>query len=197
MAFPPARRTFPPLCGISHAHDQETMRRRLHGTIPRLWLQSIAFQQTAADEVVAPTPRPAPMPPERDDDDDDEDLIEIDDADVEDLMSATEIDDADDDFFNLVDDLLISTEIDEYLIADDGVPEEVVSRCMKTMTCEEVAAAGGGETCAVCQDDMCREDRTNVGVLRCQHRFHADCIGKWLQMKNFCPLCKAVALEFM
>ncbi|KAH6814477.1 hypothetical protein C2S51_023495 [Perilla frutescens var. frutescens] len=194
MSFPPARRTFPPLCGISHAHDQETMRRRLHGTIPRLWLQSIAFQQAAADEVVDPTPPPAPDNPERDDDDD---LIESDDADVEDLMSATETDDADDDFFNLVDDLLISTEIDEYLIADDGVPEEVVSRFMKTMTCEEVAAAGGGEICAVCQDDMCREDRTDVGVLRCRHRFHADCIGKWLQMKNFCPLCKAVALEFM
>lgn len=33
-----------------------------------------------------------------------------------------------------------------------------------------------------------------MGKLRCEHRFHIECIDQWLRQKNWCPICKASAL---
>lgn len=33
--------------------------------------------------------------------------------------------------------------------------------------------------------------KDSVGKLKCGHDYHADCIKKWLQVKNVCPICKA------
>ncbi|KAJ9565479.1 hypothetical protein OSB04_001445 [Centaurea solstitialis] len=49
------------------------------------------------------------------------------------------------------------------------------------------------EICVVCQVEFEKEER--VGVLQCKHRFHAECIKKWLLHKNLCPLCKTQGLK--
>ncbi|EYU35904.1 hypothetical protein MIMGU_mgv1a018912mg, partial [Erythranthe guttata] len=42
------------------------------------------------------------------------------------------------------------------------------------------------------ESETCAEDR-KVGILRCRHEYHVDCIGRWLRIKNLCPLCKGSA----
>nr|CAB3460339.1 unnamed protein product [Digitaria exilis] len=37
--------------------------------------------------------------------------------------------------------------------------------------------------------------KDSVGKLKCGHDYHADCIKKWLQVKNVCPICKASAAD--
>ncbi|KAI3454604.1 hypothetical protein Pfo_011267 [Paulownia fortunei] len=76
-----------------------------------------------------------------------------------------------------------------------GLSEEVIGKWLKTRNpCRE--EEGVGEICAVCQDDLCQEnDRRMIGVLDCRHEYHAACIKEWLRRKNFCPLCRAVALR--
>lgn len=37
------------------------------------------------------------------------------------------------------------------------------------------------------------EENEMIGTLNCGHEYHAECIRKWLRLKNFCPVCKASA----
>ena len=37
------------------------------------------------------------------------------------------------------------------------------------------------------------KDNDLLGILKCRHDFHTDCIKKWLQVKNACPVCKSAA----
>jgi hypothetical protein len=37
--------------------------------------------------------------------------------------------------------------------------------------------------------------KDSMGKLKCGHDYHADCIKKWLQVKNICPICKASAAD--
>ena len=69
----------------------------------------------------------------------------------------------------------------------------------KSELVEAVREARGGEagaTCAVCCDDFESED--TVRVLRCGHRFHLECVDKWLlvghEVTAECPMCKASIL---
>ncbi|KVH94729.1 RING finger protein 44-like [Cynara cardunculus var. scolymus] len=48
------------------------------------------------------------------------------------------------------------------------------------------------EICVICQAGF-EKDET-IGVVECNHRYHAECIKEWLIYKNLCPLCKAQAL---
>lgn len=41
------------------------------------------------------------------------------------------------------------------------------------------------ENCAICQDEL----KTNIHTLRCSHQFHDECIQKWIDLRNLCPLC--------
>ena len=45
------------------------------------------------------------------------------------------------------------------------------------------------EVCAVCIIDYKRADLQRK--LPCNHKFHKDCIDKWLLIKNACPVCKS------
>lgn len=45
----------------------------------------------------------------------------------------------------------------------------------------------GGE-CAICLSEY--EEGDKVKEMPCKHAFHVDCIGKWLGISNFCPVCK-------
>ena len=37
--------------------------------------------------------------------------------------------------------------------------------------------------------------KDSIGKLKCGHDYHADCIKKWLQVKNACAVCKASAAD--
>jgi hypothetical protein len=47
------------------------------------------------------------------------------------------------------------------------------------------------ENCPICQDEL--KDESTIQTLPCNHKFHKDCIQKWIEMRNLCPLCKKVA----
>ncbi|XP_062230848.1 probable E3 ubiquitin-protein ligase RHG1A [Phragmites australis] len=77
-----------------------------------------------------------------------------------------------------------------------GLANEKISSCVM-----EVACCSSGRTCTqndqenasciICLEEYKLED--SLGRLRCGHDFHADCVKKWLQVKNACPVCKAAA----
>ena len=39
------------------------------------------------------------------------------------------------------------------------------------------------------------EDKEEVLGLPCLHFYHEECITKWLEQKNKCPICKAPVLK--
>src|ERR1044072_8374658 len=45
------------------------------------------------------------------------------------------------------------------------------------------------DSCAVCLSLMCKEEKIQSLPL-CNHRYHADCIGAWLENHTTCPLCR-------
>lgn len=51
---------------------------------------------------------------------------------------------------------------------------------------------GNGEPCVICHDDMELDDE--VRALACGHRYHLDCISRWLTVRSACCLCLQPAL---
>ncbi|KAI7728474.1 hypothetical protein M8C21_012613 [Ambrosia artemisiifolia] len=47
-------------------------------------------------------------------------------------------------------------------------------------------------SCVICQTNY--DDQEQIGVLDCGHEYHAECVKKWLAVKNTCPVCKSTAL---
>ena len=46
-----------------------------------------------------------------------------------------------------------------------------------------------GEECGICLNSL---NETEVcGNMKCKHYFHCECIQKWLENKNTCPVCRA------
>nr|AFK45086.1 unknown [Lotus japonicus] len=45
------------------------------------------------------------------------------------------------------------------------------------------------EPCAVCLSQLCKGEKVRSLPL-CNHRYHADCIGAWLEYHTTCPLCR-------
>ncbi|KAJ0715300.1 putative transcription factor C2H2 family [Helianthus annuus] len=108
-------------------------------------------------------------------------------------------------FFNTYDSLtldetLIMQEIEEEIFALQGVvaagtsgsglSEEEISEHL------HVYSAQGKMTevdaCSIC---LCEyEKNEKMGRLECGHRFHAECIRRWLLSKNICPMCRSTAL---
>jgi hypothetical protein len=43
-------------------------------------------------------------------------------------------------------------------------------------------------TCSICLMDI--NDGQNTILLPCGHMFHSDCVTKWLEIHNTCPLCR-------
>eukprot|EP00331_Platyophrya_macrostoma_P026087 CAMPEP_0176452970 /NCGR_PEP_ID=MMETSP0127-20121128/28912_1 /TAXON_ID=938130 /ORGANISM="Platyophrya macrostoma, Strain WH" /LENGTH=413 /DNA_ID=CAMNT_0017841645 /DNA_START=157 /DNA_END=1398 /DNA_ORIENTATION=+ len=76
--------------------------------------------------------------------------------------------------------------------------EESVSGTAPTIT--EKSGAGAEETgptsdgtCAICIGDY--KEGEELRALPCEHKFHKDCIDKWLVVKNACPVCKRKPVE--
>lgn len=83
-----------------------------------------------------------------------------------------------------------------------GLSEENVRSHMKTRTylsmpaCidleEEACVEEETDSCIICQCDF--DNQEKIGTLDCGHEYHADCLKKWLQVKNVCPVCKSTGL---
>ncbi|KAK7401790.1 hypothetical protein VNO78_13562 [Psophocarpus tetragonolobus] len=84
-----------------------------------------------------------------------------------------------------------------------GLTEEIIRNQLKTKTYlyhatsihteEEACDNHGVDSCIICQDEFKSQER--IGVLRCEHEYHEDCLRKWLVVKNVCPICKLEALS--
>lgn len=86
-----------------------------------------------------------------------------------------------------------------------ALPEEALTKCLKSSTYkftppEAQANDVGGDDkddddddvkCSICQEEYAIGDE--LGRLKCEHRFHVDCIHQWLKLKNWCPICKISA----
>ena len=44
------------------------------------------------------------------------------------------------------------------------------------------------EICSICHLDLNDLQRT----LNCNHIFHTECINRWLERRNTCPLCRTI-----
>jgi hypothetical protein len=49
-------------------------------------------------------------------------------------------------------------------------------------------------SCAICLDNF-SGDQKKVAELRCQHIFHVDCLNKWVETNDICPMCRAPILK--
>ncbi|KAF8052381.1 hypothetical protein N665_1564s0003 [Sinapis alba] len=84
-----------------------------------------------------------------------------------------------------------------------GLPEEDVKNHLKTRTCSVINLAEESssspqtkdretEPCTICQESFKNEEK--IATLDCGHEYHAECLEKWLIVKNVCPICKSEAL---
>ncbi|KAL0717232.1 hypothetical protein Bca4012_066554 [Brassica carinata] len=82
-----------------------------------------------------------------------------------------------------------------------GLPEETVKELVKRRTSistrinlEEAPPSTDLETdfCPICQETYKNLDK--IATLDCKHEYHAECLEKWLVIKNVCPICKSEAL---
>ncbi|KAL6202124.1 hypothetical protein ACLB2K_025835 [Fragaria x ananassa] len=83
-----------------------------------------------------------------------------------------------------------------------GLSENSISKQLKTRsylssgTVINLEEAGCPEKevdfCIICQDYYKNQEK--IGTLHCGHEYHADCLKKWLLVKNVCPICKSEAL---
>lgn len=46
--------------------------------------------------------------------------------------------------------------------------------------------------CTICLTEV--SDGDCVGVLKCSHIFHVDCLHQWIKRRNVCPLCQVVEI---
>ncbi|KAM7250738.1 hypothetical protein ACFE04_022621 [Oxalis oulophora] len=49
------------------------------------------------------------------------------------------------------------------------------------------------DSCIICQEEYKKKEK--IGTLSCGHEYHADCLTKWLLVKNVCPICKSEGLS--
>ncbi|TKY66460.1 E3 ubiquitin-protein ligase MBR1 [Spatholobus suberectus] len=83
-----------------------------------------------------------------------------------------------------------------------GLSEEMITSQMKTKTYilptnainleEGASEEQKTDSCIICQDEYKNQEK--IGILQCGHEYHADCLMKWLLVKNVCPICKSEAL---
>ncbi|XP_040380633.1 probable E3 ubiquitin-protein ligase HIP1 isoform X2 [Oryza brachyantha] len=76
-----------------------------------------------------------------------------------------------------------------------GLADEKISGCVMEIACCSNSHLQDQDTerCVICLEEYKHED--SLGRLKCGHGFHSNCIKKWLQLKNTCPVCKAAAAD--
>ncbi len=48
--------------------------------------------------------------------------------------------------------------------------------------------------CVICLDEL-GSNLSDIQTLSCDHRFHAQCLDRWLSLNNNCPICRRVQLS--
>ncbi|EPS57885.1 pspzf zinc finger protein-like protein, partial [Genlisea aurea] len=73
--------------------------------------------------------------------------------------------------------------------------EDELSKCLKRRIHRETSSDDDlNAKCSICQEEYEAEDV--IGILSdCGHGYHEACIGQWLRLKNWCPICKASAKQ--
>jgi len=56
-------------------------------------------------------------------------------------------------------------------------------------TTVETLPAALETACPICQEDMLQGNQVRR-ITRCNHPFHADCIGQWFEQSCVCPICR-------
>ncbi|KAJ7966049.1 E3 ubiquitin-protein ligase arkadia [Quillaja saponaria] len=81
-----------------------------------------------------------------------------------------------------------------------ALTEEALSECIKrdiyqSAPSDDESNGYNGDKddikCSICQEEYLVGDE--MGSLQCDHSYHHVCIRQWLQLKNWCPICKASA----
>ncbi|KAL3650973.1 hypothetical protein CASFOL_007376 [Castilleja foliolosa] len=79
-----------------------------------------------------------------------------------------------------------------------AIPQEALSKCLTRSLYEagpsKVQITGsvddGDEiTCSICQEEYVTGDEIGT-LVECKHEYHTTCVNRWLQLKNWCPVCK-------
>ena len=82
-----------------------------------------------------------------------------------------------------------------------GLSEKSITNCLKTRTyisstCLNLKEAASmdqeNDSCIICREEY--QNHEKIVFLDCGHEYHADCLKKWLLVKNVCPICKAPAM---
>ncbi|KAJ6423661.1 hypothetical protein OIU84_024604 [Salix udensis] len=82
-----------------------------------------------------------------------------------------------------------------------GLSDATIRSQLKTRTCSsspysfnwEVSCMDQeADSCIICQDYY--KSKEKIASLDCGHEYHANCLKKWLRLKNVCPICKSEAL---
>ena len=51
--------------------------------------------------------------------------------------------------------------------------------------------------CAICLDEFAKNEDREIAELNCnnKHIFHLDCIKKWVETNDICPMCREPILK--
>ncbi|KAL7159626.1 hypothetical protein ABFS83_01G040700 [Erythranthe nasuta] len=81
-----------------------------------------------------------------------------------------------------------------------ALPEDALSKCIRRSVYKVVGPPKVQITesdeddndikCSICQEEYVVGDEIG-NLVECQHGFHEKCVNHWLQMKNWCPICKS------
>lgn len=78
-----------------------------------------------------------------------------------------------------------------------GLSEDALSKClarsMYAPTAPPETHQDCDRKCSVCQEEYTGGEE--VGEMACRHYYHIACIQHWLRQKNWCPICKSVAVK--
>ena len=51
------------------------------------------------------------------------------------------------------------------------------------------------DICCICMESVKYKDKSKSRYIVCSHSFHSECIYKWLEIKQCCPLCNKIFSE--
>ncbi|XP_071726377.1 uncharacterized protein [Rutidosis leptorrhynchoides] len=86
---------------------------------------------------------------------------------------------------------------EEMGVVSTALSEEELSKCLRISTYKPLHMNKRGirgncclddTKCTICQEEFVAGDE--IGKVGCDHAYHATCINHWMQLKNWCPICK-------
>ena len=48
------------------------------------------------------------------------------------------------------------------------------------------------DKCSICLSPLYKKNKNIIHLEKCLHKYHYDCIDKWLENKNTCPCCRTI-----